>query len=251
MPEVLPGTVQEAEERPESHLEPGYLVICWNDPVNFMDYVTLVFQKVFGWPRKKAEFHMLQVHEQGKSVLTRESLEKAEHYVHQLQKLQPARHDGARRVKLTRVVQDTFRLELGRRERAGLLELLHLYPCVPPTYLSISKSGNLPDKTASQKLLDEALADHRAENQRLLQNLLGDPTRWTEMRDGFHLRLSGSEIDWILQILNDIRVGSWIALGSPEKPVEVINAQTAPRLWALELAGFFQMHLIHALEAEP
>ena len=29
---------------------------------------------------------MRQVHEQGKSVLTRESLEKAEHYVHLLQK---------------------------------------------------------------------------------------------------------------------------------------------------------------------
>ena len=29
---------------------------------------------------------MKQVHEQGKSVLTRESMEKAEHYVHQLQR---------------------------------------------------------------------------------------------------------------------------------------------------------------------
>jgi ATP-dependent Clp protease adapter protein ClpS len=28
---------------------------------------------------------MLQVHHQGRSVLTRETLEKAEHYVHQLQ----------------------------------------------------------------------------------------------------------------------------------------------------------------------
>ena len=86
VPQVLPGTVFEAEEKPKTGLEPGYLVICWNDPVNFMDYVTHVFQKVFGWPRKKAEFHMLQVHEQGKSVLARESFEKAEHYVHQLQK---------------------------------------------------------------------------------------------------------------------------------------------------------------------
>jgi len=86
IPELLPGTIQEAEEKPKSGLEPGYLVICWNDPVNFMDYVTHVFQIVFGWPRKKAEFHMLQVHEQGKSVLARESMEKAEHYVHQLQK---------------------------------------------------------------------------------------------------------------------------------------------------------------------
>ena len=85
-PELLPGTVIEAQEEPKAGLEPGYLVICWNDPVNFMDYVTHVFQKVFRWTRKKAEFHMLQVHEQGKSVLVREGLEKAEHYVHQLQR---------------------------------------------------------------------------------------------------------------------------------------------------------------------
>jgi ATP-dependent Clp protease adaptor protein ClpS len=85
-PEVVPGIVREEEEKSRSGLEPGYLVVCWNDPVNYMGYVTHVFQTVFGWPRKKAEFHMLQVHEQGKSVLVRESLEKAEHYVHQLQK---------------------------------------------------------------------------------------------------------------------------------------------------------------------
>ena len=85
-PEVHPAITRETKEKPRSGLEPGFLVICWNDPVNYMDYVTHVFQKVFGWARQKAEFHMLQVHEQGKSVLARESIEKAEHYVHQLQK---------------------------------------------------------------------------------------------------------------------------------------------------------------------
>ena len=85
-PELLPGIVLEQQAKPRSNLEPGFLVICWNDPINYMSYVTHVFQVVFGWPRKKAEFHMLQVHEQGKSVLVRESMEKAEHYVHQLQK---------------------------------------------------------------------------------------------------------------------------------------------------------------------
>ena len=44
------------------------------------------FRKFFAWPRQKAEFHMLQVHNNGKSVLVRDSLEKAEHYVHQLQR---------------------------------------------------------------------------------------------------------------------------------------------------------------------
>ena len=85
-PLVLPDIGQEEQTKSKDDLEPGYLVICWDDPVNLMDYVTHVFQRVFGWPKKKAEFHMLQVHNQGKSVLTRESMEKAEHYVHQLQK---------------------------------------------------------------------------------------------------------------------------------------------------------------------
>lgn len=85
-PQVRPAVVPEPSQQPDSSLEPGFLVVCWNDPVNFMEYVTHVFQVVFGWNRKKAEFHMLQVHERGKSVLTRESMEKAEHYVHQLQK---------------------------------------------------------------------------------------------------------------------------------------------------------------------
>ena len=85
-PAVLPDLEQDNQSRPKDSLEPGYLVICWNDPVNLMVYVTHVFQVVFGWPKPKAERHMLQVHHQGKSVLTRESLEKAEHYVHQLQR---------------------------------------------------------------------------------------------------------------------------------------------------------------------
>jgi ATP-dependent Clp protease adaptor protein ClpS len=82
LPLAAPETGEQTE--PKETLEPGYVVICWDDPVNLMDYVTHVFQVVFGWPKQKAETHMLQVHNQGKSVLVRESLEKAEHYVHQL-----------------------------------------------------------------------------------------------------------------------------------------------------------------------
>ena len=85
-PKVRPDTEQESRSKSRPDLEPGYLVVCWDDPVNLMDYVTHVFQVVFGWNRKKAERHMLEVHQTGKSVLVRESLEKAEFYVHQLQK---------------------------------------------------------------------------------------------------------------------------------------------------------------------
>jgi ATP-dependent Clp protease adaptor protein ClpS len=82
-PEVLPD-ISEKDATKELR-DPGYLVICWDDPVNTMDYVTHVFQKIFGWKREIAEKRMLEVHNNGKSVLVRETMEKAEYYVHQLQ----------------------------------------------------------------------------------------------------------------------------------------------------------------------
>ena len=85
-PIVIPTIEHDKQSDAHRALEPGYLVICWNDPVNLMDYVTHVFQIVFGWTKVKAEYHMLQVHHHGKSVLVRDSFERAEHYVHQLHK---------------------------------------------------------------------------------------------------------------------------------------------------------------------
>ncbi len=84
--ELLPDTQREEKAGAKSDLTPAWLVICWNDPVNLMTYVTHVFQTVFGWNRQKAEHHMLEVHRQGKSLLARTTMEKAEHYVHELQK---------------------------------------------------------------------------------------------------------------------------------------------------------------------
>lgn len=85
LPMVIPKNDPAQQKDPKDTYEPAYLVICWNDPVNLMPYVTHVFQKVFGWAKARAERHMLEVHEKGKSLLARESLEKAEHHVHQLQ----------------------------------------------------------------------------------------------------------------------------------------------------------------------
>jgi ATP-dependent Clp protease adaptor protein ClpS len=82
-PVVLPD-VSKKEETKEV-LEAGYLVICWDDPINTQHYVTHVFQKIFGWTREVAEKRMMEVHNNGKSILAREPLKKAEDYVHQLQ----------------------------------------------------------------------------------------------------------------------------------------------------------------------
>jgi ATP-dependent Clp protease adaptor protein ClpS len=69
-------------DRPASddRVEPDrvWLVICWNDPVNLMSYVTYVFQKLFGYPREKAHRLMLEVHHAGKAVVSSGAKEKAE-----------------------------------------------------------------------------------------------------------------------------------------------------------------------------
>jgi len=69
-------------ERPSDADEPEYerpwVVIVWNDPVNLMSYVTLVFQKLFGYSLEKATKLMLQVHHEGKAVVSSGEREKAE-----------------------------------------------------------------------------------------------------------------------------------------------------------------------------
>ena len=55
-----------------------WLVIVWNDPINLMSYVTYVLQKLFGYPRPKAHRLMMQVHTEGRAVVSQGSKEKAE-----------------------------------------------------------------------------------------------------------------------------------------------------------------------------
>jgi ATP-dependent Clp protease adaptor protein ClpS len=69
-----------AEDLPEEKaaLDQPWVTIVWNDPVNLMSYVTYVFQNYFGYPRKKAEKLMLEVHQDGKSVVSTGSREEME-----------------------------------------------------------------------------------------------------------------------------------------------------------------------------
>jgi ATP-dependent Clp protease adaptor protein ClpS len=74
----------EQETRSEDELDVPWQVVVHNDPVNLMSYVTMVFQRVFGYPREKAERHMLEVHQNGRSILWSGMRERAELYVQQL-----------------------------------------------------------------------------------------------------------------------------------------------------------------------
>jgi ATP-dependent Clp protease adaptor protein ClpS len=83
-PATIEGPAIETETRSEEELDLPWLVVVHNDPVNLMSYVTMVFQRVFGYPREKAECHMLEVHQKGRSILWSGMRERAELYVQQL-----------------------------------------------------------------------------------------------------------------------------------------------------------------------
>ncbi|MAH10536.1 MAG: ATP-dependent Clp protease adapter ClpS [Acidimicrobiaceae bacterium] len=53
-------------------------VIVWDDPINLMSYVTFVFRKVFGYSKNKAEQLMMQVHVEGRAIVSSGTREKAE-----------------------------------------------------------------------------------------------------------------------------------------------------------------------------
>ena len=56
----------------------SWVTIVWDDPVNLMSYVTHVFMTYFGYSKSKATKLMLQVHNEGKAVVssgTREAME--------------------------------------------------------------------------------------------------------------------------------------------------------------------------------
>jgi ATP-dependent Clp protease adaptor protein ClpS len=55
-----------------------WVTIVWDDPVNLMNYVTFVFQKVFGYSEPRATKLMLQVHNEGKAVVSAGSREAME-----------------------------------------------------------------------------------------------------------------------------------------------------------------------------
>ena len=62
----------------------SWIVIVWNDPINLMSYVSFVFQKLFGYSKEKANKLMLEVHHQGRAVVSAGNRERAEFDVFRL-----------------------------------------------------------------------------------------------------------------------------------------------------------------------
>ena len=79
-PNVVPAGGTAVAERPleETVAQTPWVTIVWDDPVNLMSYVTHVFVTYFNYSKSKAHKLMMQVHLQGKSIVSSGSREEME-----------------------------------------------------------------------------------------------------------------------------------------------------------------------------
>ena len=71
-------TLERVEVAESFDLDRPWVVIVWNDPVNLMEYVTFVFQSLFGFSKEKATKLMLDVHQLGRATVATGTRERCE-----------------------------------------------------------------------------------------------------------------------------------------------------------------------------
>lgn len=147
-------------------------------------------------------------------------------------------------MKLVRQTARRWQYELNPIEADVLQGLLNGFPFTESRGTVISVSGTDPATRERTQLLNEALADHRRELKQGAVKILGHLDR---KKTGWRLMLDGETREVLLQILNDIRVGCWQALGAPaslDVPPEGAR-ELSLRNW-MDLAGYFEQSLIEA-----
>ena len=85
MPDQAPTTTPSQQTAAVLERAVPWRVIVLDDPVNLMSYVVLVFRKILGFDEDTARKHMLEVHNNGRSVVWSGHRENAEAIAYNLQ----------------------------------------------------------------------------------------------------------------------------------------------------------------------
>ncbi len=155
-------------------------------------------------------------------------------------------------MKLIKRDDTHFTFLIGKREREMLFALLRRYPVVIAAHFRTRHPGKADEARDHLHFLEEALAEQQREHRKELEQMLTQSGRFTENDLGFTFRLDSSELEWLLQVLNDIRVGSWVQLGEPNPdsaPQIALTEQNMQLAWAMEMAGLFQHSLLEATQS--
>ncbi len=154
-------------------------------------------------------------------------------------------------MKVDRQGED-FEFVLTTIEKDLLVQILNLYPrtLANPNRLTLPTTGH--ELEESRKLLDESLTASRKQARQKLDRWLGSSSRFASAENGFRLRIDGRDLEWFLQILNELKIGSWMRLGAPDERIDwsQINKVSAIDLWLMRAAEIFQDYLLRAIRGE-
>ncbi len=153
-------------------------------------------------------------------------------------------------MKLVRHDGRMLLFSLSKNEGELFEHLLALYPLIPVSYHRAHRVPQ-PSPGDAQQVLEEAMAAEKQANETKVRS-------WLKRRfgpvvkpgAGFLLRVKREEGEWLLQVLNDLRVGSWVQLGCPatlpegELPEEMQSFRVT-----MDLTGYFQCVLLEALSS--
>ena len=149
-------------------------------------------------------------------------------------------------MKLVKESKGVWQYHLAQNEAAVLVGLLKKFPFTKIDPVKISKTDKHLKAREREKLLNESLAEHRKELKKLALDLIR-PDKFKQLEKGWLMTLRLEERETMLQILNDIRVGSWHVLGEPDdlhaQPAKASAKDLAYRS-LMDLAGYFECGLL-------
>jgi hypothetical protein len=150
-------------------------------------------------------------------------------------------------MKLLSQTSERWQYELHPNEADILLGLIKRYPFTELGPAEISKDASGAQAAERKQLLAESMQAYREELTAFAKKLLGR-TKWKKTEKGLLLTLNAESREILLQILNDIRVGCWRALGEPEELDEPSTKEEFAHRNLMNLAGYFEMSLLEPEE---
>ena len=149
-----------------------------------------------------------------------------------------------------KATKDNLFFHIPPEGKAALRMLVRNYPAMDASHFELSKFSDPEEVEEDREFLEQSLSEEQQSNRSRVRAIIADKERFHETEGGFVMRLSLADVELLLQALNDVRIGFWIRLDSPDDGLEMelrSDPKSAPLLATMQVCGFFQGALLDGL----